>query len=100
LSFVAHSVGELTLSAWTVAVDVDEAAARPPVPAGGLSLPRPPATVPGEAHDSYCATCEGEHGTTEDAGVACCANCGARVLLPGRTGAAAAAGAVLHVRRP
>jgi hypothetical protein len=105
VTFIAASPGELTLTNWQVAYDVDEAPRVPRPPAGGLCRPGRPEPAPGEgpADSGYCATCRGEHELLDPepaataSGMAAarlsCANCGADVVLPGvRTPAAPDAG--------
>jgi DNA-binding beta-propeller fold protein YncE/predicted flap endonuclease-1-like 5' DNA nuclease len=100
LTFIAQSPGELTVTGWNVAFDVDDTPRRPPAPEGGLCAPRKPDPLPGEEDDdcSYCASCEGEHElraptpTQTSAGrpatATTCTNCTSTVVVPGRVVAA------------
>jgi hypothetical protein len=113
VTFVAESPGELTLTDWQVAYDVDETPRVPPMPAGGLCRPGRPQPVPGEASSDercYCPTCQAEHDmtdpqpTTTGAGtpgtVLTCTNCGAGVTLPGVVTVPRPAGGPVVVTRP
>jgi hypothetical protein len=112
VAFVAESPGELTMTNWQIAYDVDDTPRVPPVPAGGLCRPGRPQPVPGEGGDCcYCPTCQGEHDMIEPqptitaagtpATTLTCTNCGAGVTLPGViVGAAPSAGPVVVSRPP
>jgi hypothetical protein len=112
VAFVAESPGELTMTNWQVAYDVDETRRVPPLPAGGLCRPGRPQPVPGEGEDCcYCPTCQGQHDMTDPqptmtaagtpATTLICTNCGAGVTLPGVTvGTAPSAGPVVVSRPP
>ncbi|HEY0403905.1 MAG TPA: hypothetical protein VGD09_17950, partial [Blastococcus sp.] len=54
VTFVAESPGELTLTGWQVAYDVDETPRVPSPPPGGLCRPGTPERIPGEPSPDHC----------------------------------------------